>query len=66
MPAAFQLNIGCLSTGLPDLGVACIGLVLLTGLSSLSVIIAALEGSSLILFSPCHAVFIMPIFSCFS
>ena len=43
MSATFQLNMGCLSTGPPDLGVLCIDPALLTRLlASLTTIIATL------------------------
>ena len=43
LSATFQSNVGCLSLGPPDLGITCIGLALLTGLSApLTAIIAVL------------------------
>ena len=51
--AAFQSNVGYLSSGLPDLAVVCIGLTLFTGaFASLTMIIAAFVDSFAICFLP--------------
>ena len=46
LTAAFHSNIGCLSSGPPDLGIVCMDKAVLTGLSAyLTAIIAALVAS---------------------